>query len=72
MKKTSKSPAALTIQQQISEIEEEIKNLKKQLLKPHFIKGNVQDYGIESQIIDKQNDIIMLYIKLTKQSKLGS
>lgn len=67
MKTQAAKASSLTLQQQIKLIEGEIKKLKKQLLKPHFMKDAEQDYDIKSHIIDKQNEIIELYIKQTKQ-----
>jgi|GEM_PF-3462314 len=67
MKTQLKKASSLTLQQQIKQIEGEIIKLKKQLLKPHLTRSAEQDYNIKSQIIDKQNEIIELYIKLSKQ-----
>ncbi len=67
MKTQTKKASSLTIQQQIKQIEGEIKKLKKQLLKPHFAKNAEQDYDIKSHIIDKQNEIIEMYITLSKK-----
>ncbi len=67
MKAQPEKVFSLTIQQQIKQIEREIVKLKKQLLKPHLTKSDEQDYDIKSYIIDKQNKIIDLYIKQTKQ-----
>ena len=66
MKTQSKKPALAKWQLLIREKEEEIKSLKKQMEKPHFIKSSEQDYDIKSHIIDKQNEIIELFIKRTK------
>lgn len=68
MKTQENKQSPLQLQQQIKQLNTEIKNLKKQLLKPHFVKNDEQDYDIKSHIIDKQNQIIELYIKQTKQN----
>lgn len=52
----------------IKQIEEEIKELKYQLKKPHLTKDSEQDYDIKSRIIDKQNEMIEL---LTEQANKG-
>ena len=66
MKTQEKKQTPLQLQQQIKQLETEIKILKKQLLKSHFVKNAEQDYDIKSHIIDKQNQIIELYIRQTK------
>jgi hypothetical protein len=62
MKTQGKKQPPLRLQQKIKQLETEIKILKKQLLKSHFVKNAEQDYDIKSHIIDKQNQIIELYI----------
>lgn len=47
----------------IKQIEEEIKELREQLKKPHLTKSVEQDYDIKSHIIEKQNEMIELLIK---------
>ena len=49
-----------TLSSKIKQLEEEIKDLKVQLKKPHLIKSNEHDYDIKSHIIDKQNEMIEL------------
>lgn len=49
---------------QIRQLEEEIKELRMQLKKPHLTKSSEQDYDIKSHIIDKQNEMIELLMKI--------
>jgi hypothetical protein len=59
-----------TLKEQISQLEEEIDDLKMQLLKPHLLaKSPEQDLEVKSKIIDKQTEMIELLIKQSKQGK---
>lgn len=69
MKTPVKKSTTLTIEQQLKQIEKDIKVLKAQLLKPHLLaKSPEQDLDIKSKIIDKQNEMIELLIKQSKKS----
>ncbi len=68
MKTDSKKIAPPTIEQQITQIEGEISDLKMKLQEPHLAKSVEQDYDIKSRIIDKQNEMIELLIKLSKKN----
>jgi hypothetical protein len=52
----------------IKQIEEEIKELKEKLKKPHLTHSNEQDYDIKSHIIDKQNEMIELLMQQSKKA----
>lgn len=49
----------------IKQLEEEIKELRYQLKKPHLTKDSEGDYDIKSRIIDKQNELIDLLMQQT-------
>ena len=66
--KTGVEKTLTTAQQQIKQIQEEIKSLKLELLKPHFTKSAEQDYDIKSEIIEKQNQMIELLVKLSDEN----
>lgn len=68
MKEAPNKPDYLNLQQQIKQIEEEVKTLKKELQKPHFAKSTEQDYDIKSHIIEKQNQMIELLIELSQKN----
>lgn len=48
---------------EIKKLEEEISELREELKKLHFAKSAEQDYDIKSKIINKQNEMIELLIK---------
>lgn len=68
MKQESKKIIVPTPEQQINQLEDEINDLKMKLQEPHLAKSAEQDYDIKSQIIDKQNEMIELLIKLSKKN----
>ena len=52
-------------QKEIKQLQEELKQLKIKLTHPHIAKSQEDDYDIKSKIIDKQNQIIDIYIRET-------
>jgi len=52
----------------IKQLQQEIKELKESLSKPHLTKNSEQDYTIKSQIIDKQNEMIELLYNLVNKA----
>jgi uncharacterized protein YfkK (UPF0435 family) len=68
METPSKKSSLLTLEQQIQEIEEELKILNMHLHEPQFFgHASAHDYDIKSQIIEKQNQMIELLIKLANK-----
>ena len=63
------TPTNNPIAAQIQQMEEDIKTLKEELKKPHLIRDAEQNYGIQSRIIDKQNEMIELLIKQREEKK---
>ena len=54
----------------ISKIEEELKQLRLELkAKNHLTQSSEADYDLKSQIIDKQNEMIELLIKLANNKE---
>jgi len=51
----------------MKQLEEEIKELKSQLKKPHLTKDSEGDYDIKSHIIDKQTEIIELLTEMANK-----
>ena len=69
MAATPRKPSSPTLQQQITLIEGEINDLKMQLTKPHFFADSPEgDLDIKTKIIDKQNEMIELLIKLSNNN----
>ncbi len=59
----------LTLEQQIQAIEDELKILKMHLHEPHFFgHSSSHDYDFKNQIIEKQNQMIELLIRLAKRN----
>jgi len=69
METQSEKLAPLTLEQQIQGIEEELKILKMHLHEPHFFgHASANDYEIKNRIIEKQNQMIELLVKLTNEN----
>jgi hypothetical protein len=56
-----------TLEKEVSEIEEELEQLKMKLKRAHFAHSSEQDYGIKSQIIEKQNRLIGILVQENKK-----
>jgi hypothetical protein len=68
METKSEKSSPLTLEQQIQEIEEELKILKMHLHEPHFFgHSSARDFDIKNDIIQKQNQMIELLMKIANK-----
>lgn len=54
-------------EEEVKRIEAEIRELEMKFDHPHFMNSPENDYDIKSKIIEKQNEIIALYLKASQK-----